>query len=186
MSSPLFQLDKYEETNAVRFSQNAILYRSPVAAVSLRVTDPLRVIAGIAMEDPRKLLNIETEILTMFYYTEDCLKHLSSVPIEQINDVLTETEKKRNLLKLDSKKDAQSLSVSPNTPLAAQLIQDKVLDMLILVTLRHFKAFNEWKREKIESGEPLETQGGLRKEGGDKSAKSVRFSQTDGGTAFDQ
>lgn len=29
LTSPLFQMDKYELTNAVRFSQNVILYRSP-------------------------------------------------------------------------------------------------------------------------------------------------------------
>ena len=45
------------------------------------------------------------------------------------------------MINLDPKKDAHSLSVSPNTPLAAQLISDKVIDMLILVTLRHFKVF---------------------------------------------
>ncbi len=29
LNSPLFSMDKYELTNAVRFSQNVILYRSP-------------------------------------------------------------------------------------------------------------------------------------------------------------
>jgi serine/threonine protein kinase len=29
LNSPLFKLDQYELTNAVRFSQNVILYRSP-------------------------------------------------------------------------------------------------------------------------------------------------------------
>ena len=119
LASPLFQLDKYELTNAQRFSQNAILYRSPVAAVSLRITDPLRVICSIAMENPKNLLAIETDILTMFHFTEDCLKHISSLPIEEINSVLTEREKKRGLLNLDPKKDAHSLAVSPNAPLAA-------------------------------------------------------------------
>lgn len=63
LASPLFQLDKYELTNAERFSQNAILYRSPQAAVSLRITEPLRIISGIAIDSPKNLLNIETDIL---------------------------------------------------------------------------------------------------------------------------
>ena len=29
ISSPIFMLDSYEQTNAIRFSQNVILYRSP-------------------------------------------------------------------------------------------------------------------------------------------------------------
>lgn len=42
LNSPLFQLDNYEVTNAVRFSQNVILYRSPQSSVSLKITEPLR------------------------------------------------------------------------------------------------------------------------------------------------
>jgi serine/threonine protein kinase len=38
LNSPLFQMDNYELTNAVRFSQNVILYRSPQSSVSLKVT----------------------------------------------------------------------------------------------------------------------------------------------------
>jgi serine/threonine protein kinase len=44
LNSPIFQLDKYELTNAVRFSENVILYRAPDSTVSLRITQPLRMI----------------------------------------------------------------------------------------------------------------------------------------------
>jgi hypothetical protein len=184
MASPLFQLDGYEKTNAVRFSQNAILYRSPTAAVSIRITDPLRVMCGIAIEDHKKLMNIETDILTIFKYTDDCLNHISSLPIEDINAVLTENEKKRGLLSLDEKKDTSNLRVSPNSPLAAQVIGDKVIEMLVLITLRHFKAFKEWKKNATQN----EQAGILKQEtmGGAQSMKSVQFTETAAGSAFDQ
>lgn len=39
--------------------------------------------------------------------------------------------------------------MSPNSPLAAQIIEDKVMDMLIFLTLRYTKVFNEWKTKKL-------------------------------------
>jgi hypothetical protein len=55
-------------------------------------------------------------------------------------------------------KDFSSLRVSPNSPLAAQIIEDKVIDMLIFLTLRYTKVFNEWKGKRLnELGK--ETQG---------------------------
>lgn len=152
----------------MRFSQNAILYRSPVAAVSIRITDPLRVMCGLAIEEPKKLLNIETDILTIFHYANDCISHVSSLPIEDINAVLTEDEKRRGLLNLNSKKlgDTSALRVSPNSPLASQLIADKVIDMLILITLRHFKVFNEWKKNQIaQEAEGKASTGIMKKDG---------------------
>jgi serine/threonine protein kinase len=52
LHSPLFSLDKYELTNAVRFSQNVILYRSPQSSVSIRITAPLRAMCAIAIKSP--------------------------------------------------------------------------------------------------------------------------------------
>ena len=66
LNSPLFKLDNYELTNAVRFSQNVILYRSPQSAVSLRITTPLRSICAIAIKNPEVLFDIENDILKMF------------------------------------------------------------------------------------------------------------------------
>ena len=38
LKSPLFQMDAYEMTKAVRFSQNVILYRSPQSTVTMKLT----------------------------------------------------------------------------------------------------------------------------------------------------
>lgn len=88
--------------------------------MSIRIADPLRVMCGIAIEEPKSLLNIETDILTMFHYVDDCICHVSSLPIDEINAVLTEDEKNRGLLgkKLNKNQDTSALRVSPNSPLA--------------------------------------------------------------------
>jgi len=39
--------------------------------------------------------------------------------------------------------------VSPNSPIAAQVIEDKVVDMLLFVTLRYMKNFNVYKQKKL-------------------------------------
>ncbi len=41
------------------------------------------------------------------------------------------------------------MRVSPNSPLAAQIIEDKVIDMLIFLTFRYTKVFNEWRHKKL-------------------------------------
>jgi serine/threonine protein kinase len=98
LNSPLFQMDKYELTNAVRFSQNVILYRSPQSSVSLRITAPLRQICSIAIKNPSQLFNIENDVLKMFIWTEECVAHITSLPLDQINEVLTEEEKRKSLM----------------------------------------------------------------------------------------
>jgi hypothetical protein len=46
-------------------------------------------------------------------------------------------------------KDFSQMRVSPNSPLAAQIIEDKVIDMLIFLTFRYTKAFNEWRNKRL-------------------------------------
>jgi hypothetical protein len=41
------------------------------------------------------------------------------------------------------------LRVSPNSPLAAQIIEDKIMDMLIFITLRYYKGFKGWKGKRL-------------------------------------
>ena len=142
LKSPIFQLDSYEMTKAVRFSQNVILYRSPQSTVTMRLTNPLRNICAHAMKNPERLVDIEEDILRMFAGAEDCVAHISSLPLDDINDVLTEEEKRRALLDPDRSamfrgKDKSKLRVSPNSPLAAQVIEDKVVDMLIFLAFRY-------------------------------------------------
>lgn len=43
--------------------------------------------------------------------------------------------------------DYSKYRVSPNSPLAAQIIDDKVIDMLIFLSFRYTKAFEKWKTQ---------------------------------------
>jgi hypothetical protein len=36
--------------------------------------------------------------LKMFIWTEECVAHLTSLPLDQINEVLTEEEKRKSLM----------------------------------------------------------------------------------------
>ena len=44
------------------------------------------------------LYDREEVILKLFAYTEDCINHISSMPIEEINSVLTENERRKGIL----------------------------------------------------------------------------------------
>jgi len=160
LHSPIFKMDSHEQTNAVRFSQNVILYRSPQCSVSLRITDPLRLICEQAIQNPMSLYDRQEIILKLFSYTEDCINHISSMPIDEINQVLTENEKRKGILESTLRnqfrdKNYSQLRVSPNSPLASQVIEDKVIDMLIFITLRYLKNFKQWKNKKLREIEVL-------------------------------
>jgi serine/threonine protein kinase len=166
--SPLFQMDDYERTKAVRFSQNVILYRSPQSTVSMRLTSPLRSICCLAIKHPERLPHIESDILKMFAGTEDCVAHTSTMYQGEIDSLLPMDEKRRALpddkSALFKGKDYTGLRVSPNSPLTAQLVEDKVVDMLIFLTFRYTKAFNTGKSapapEVDDFGSPTKTEGG--------------------------
>lgn len=103
-------------------------------------------ICADALDDPMSLFDREQLILKLFSYTEDCIRHIQTLPIEEINDVLTEKEKRKGLMQsaLDQaakNRDSSTLRVSPNSPLAAQVIEDKVIDMLLFITFRFMKHF---------------------------------------------
>lgn len=155
LNSPILRMDRHELTNAVRFSQNVILYRSPDCSVSLRITEPLRLICEQAIANPMSLFDRQDIILRLFAYTEDCINHISSMPIEEINQVLTENERRKgisnsHLMRAQLKnQDFSQLRVSPNSPLAARVIEDKVVDMLLFITLRYLKNFSAWKAKKL-------------------------------------
>jgi hypothetical protein len=47
--------------------------------------------------------------------------------------------------------DASKLRVSPNSPLAAQVVDDKVIDMLLFLCFRYMKNFQAWKKKEIDN-----------------------------------
>ena len=154
LNSPIFQLDTNEMTNAVRFSSNVILYRAPDSTVTMKITEPLRIICSDAINEPMSLFERETLILKLFAQTEDCIRHISIYPIDEINSVLTEHEKRKGLVgstirRVGKTRDTSTLRVSPNSPLATQLIEDQVVDMLLFITFRYLDNFAAWKQKKL-------------------------------------
>jgi len=62
---------------------------------------------------------------------------------------MTESEKRKGISAQMASKgvDASKLRVCPNSPLAAQVIEDKVIDMLLFLTFRYIKNFQSWKNK---------------------------------------
>lgn len=137
---------------------------------------------SIAIKNPSHLFTIENDILKLFLWAEECIGHITSLPLDQINQVLTEEEKRKslqmgsNLIKQQfAGKDYSQMRVSPNSPLAAQIIEDKVIDMLIFITFRYTKVFNEWKHKRVHDINK-ETQGILKQQQAYSQSSSKRKS----------
>lgn len=58
----------------------------------------------MAIKQTQNLFNIEADILKLFMWTEECINHISSLPIDQINEVLTENEKRKSMLTISDQK----------------------------------------------------------------------------------
>lgn len=56
---------------------------------------PLRSICGIAIQYPERLIDIEEDILRLFMATEDSLAHLSTLPLDDLNEMLTAKERRK-------------------------------------------------------------------------------------------
>lgn len=89
-------------------------------------------------------------IFKLFMRVEDAIEFNTSLPLEELNLIMTEKEKKRGIVdRLASQGvDARKLRVSPNAPLAAQLIEDKVIDMLLFLTFRFIKNYKTWNSKR--------------------------------------
>jgi len=55
----------------------------------MKITHPLRQICADAIKNPMSIYEKEETILKIFAYTEDCIKHISTLPLDEINEVLT-------------------------------------------------------------------------------------------------
>ena len=186
--SPLFKMDEYEMQNAVKFSENVILYRSPSVTINQRLTAPLREMCALVIKTPNMVLQMERELLYIFEYVDSFVKDISTLPIRNIKNITTKSTtlrgKKRDFVK-----------VSPNAPLARQIMEDNVIDMIIFLTLQYLKSQLQFEMptEAEHMGSThfgSETMGGiLKKHGGAgvssspgkenklKVGKSVRFGE---------
>ena len=101
--------------------------------------------------------------------------------------MLTEKEKRKGLMastleKAAKSKDTSTLRVSPNSPVAAKIIEDKVIDMLLFITFRHMKHFQTYKEKRLQEIElyaatltAIEDQN--KRSNKSQTSKSVRFGE---------
>jgi serine/threonine protein kinase len=85
LNSPIFYLDQHERTNAIRFSQNVILYRSPMSTVCTAITTPLRQICAETLKGPMNVFEHTENILKLFARVEDAIQYTSALPIDELN-----------------------------------------------------------------------------------------------------
>lgn len=107
LNSHIFKLDNHETVNAVRFSQNVILYRSPVSNVTVALIHPLRQICAETMKTPFSIYDHGDVILKLFAGVEDCISFVTAMPTEDINEVMTIEERRRAARKTNSVKFAK-------------------------------------------------------------------------------
>jgi hypothetical protein len=95
----------------------------------------------------------ENAVQQLFCYAEDALKHHSNMPLEEINSLVTMREKRRGLVDNAMNnlrgKETGDYSISPNAPLAAQIVKEHVVDMLLFITFRHLRNFGEYKAKRV-------------------------------------
>jgi hypothetical protein len=141
INSPLFDIDSSERAQQTRFCQNAILYRSPTSSVSMRITAPLRQICADAIINPMSVYDSEVAIQQLFSYTADCVRHYQNHQLQRVNEVVAERQKKQglddNIPNYLKGMETHDYSISPNGPLAAQVIKEHVVDMLLFVCFRY-------------------------------------------------
>jgi len=120
--SKVFQMDAYERTSANKFAKSVFLYKSPSLCVTIRNKIPLRELCLSAIKYPDKLLtDLENPIL-----------EIVDRVLENIHTITTPyTEAIRNVL-IDSRSGA-----SPHAPIAKQIVDDKIIDMLIFLCHRY-------------------------------------------------
>lgn len=107
----------------------------------MRLTDPLRLICAQILDKPESIFTKEKCIIHLLQETQVCVNYLSAMPIHDIEMQLTEEEIRKGVIMRTLKRnyagmDHKNLPVAPNSPLANTLIRDKVIDMLLFLTLR--------------------------------------------------
>jgi len=148
----LFQLDSYERSSAEKFLKSIFLYRSPLLCISLQCKTPLREYCLQALKSPNKLLSeLETPIISII---DMVIKHIHTITtpyIQSIERILIESTQR----------------ASPHAPLAKEIIEEKVIDMLIFLCLRYTRLWTSIHRKEIEKVEVEEEELAMRSTGFD-------------------
>lgn len=75
------------------------------------------------------------------------------MPLDEINSLVSLREKRRglvdNAMNRLKGKETGDYSVSPNAPLAAQVVKEYVVDMMLFITFRYLRNFDQHKAKRV-------------------------------------
>jgi len=134
LESKLTYLDTYKQASADKFIKSMILYKSPSLCITLKAKTPLRELCLAALESPDKLLTeLERPILEI---VDRVINHVHTV-------ISPYTEKIRAVMIDNEQGD------SPHSPLAKQIIEERVVDMLIFLCHRYTRVWTIKNRKDL-------------------------------------
>ncbi len=143
--SPIFQLDKYEDMISRQFSEVMIFYKSPSLTIRDKVLTPLRKICAQVITQPKSVINLENDILTIMDIINWSLIERKPKVIEDLKKsstvrFATDTSSKFDTSSFrkefgDAAVDEQNKS--NNQLLVKFVFQNYILDHLVFLALRH-------------------------------------------------
>lgn len=157
INSPLFALDKYERSSALKFAEYMFLYKSPNLCITTAITSKLRDLCLIVLKSTSNTANkIESQLLNVIGLITDRIQSICTEnTVKTQNDPLILTE-----------------IASYHAPLAKQIVEDKVIDMLIFLCHRYSKCWeNKNKKEAVKENDEKES---LYKKGKRKTEEELK------------
>jgi len=153
--SPVFQLDSYETMISRQFAEVMILYRSPSLTIRDRVWQPLRQIAAKVIKNPKTVISFEEDILHIMDAVNWSLLERKPKPIEDMKKTVTSKFTSSNLKysnvtqsRLENVLKEDERNRANNQPLAKFIFENKVLDLLVFLTLRHHTQSRKYLKKK--------------------------------------
>jgi hypothetical protein len=81
------------------------------------------------------------------------VRHYQNGQLQKVNEVIAERQKKQgledNIPNYLKGKETHDYSITPNGPLAAQVIKEHVVDMLMFICFRYMENFEAYRTKRI-------------------------------------
>lgn len=131
LSSPIFDMDQYELTQAERFSEHLFYYKNPELAISQKVTYLLsQICANIHIDYIDRVSQIIHYLSSCFFDMPGA--YITARNMSKIVTLNSFSEDEKESMKLEA------LS-SPSAELIKQAVNDKVFEMLTTLALSYYK-----------------------------------------------
>jgi Ca2+-binding EF-hand superfamily protein/serine/threonine protein kinase len=140
LNSKVFNLDNYETLQAKRIAPRLLFYKSPELKITQEVTLPLRELCKRASEG----ILMEESVLRLIQKVELLLSEQieSKIMNAEVSTLLTQTQDKSSFTIKEKQLMMNEALKSPVAPLAKQVSEDGVLDLLVFLALRYLKYGN--------------------------------------------